>query len=389
LSALVVTLAYVMSLNNVVIRPQNWSWLPFMVTLILLRRYADRQLQAKWLWSLPVLMVFWVNVHGAFVLEIVLIGAFCVGEALAAVLKLPAALPWPKIKVLMWVGLCTGLAILVNPLGFGIFGYVMNLMGDQPSQTLIMEWQSPTPEGIANTVFFVSIIFLMMAVWYTSYRPRPTQVLLLLGFLWLAWSGVRYVIWFALSAMPLFAEALKAIVKQRRWLVSSQKNLLNLCLGVLIFVPVLFVQPWFPGLDVSSLPEAYRGLVWQETDVGAFLSVRTPIGASEYLNAHPGGNLFNEMGYGSYFIWANPEQQIFIDPRVELYPYEQWEDYVKITHGVHYQTLFEKYGIDRVVLDIALQEDLMLSLMEDSAWQQVYADDYAQVWALCPGSFCE
>lgn len=390
LAAFVVAVAYVMTLNNVVIRPQNWSWLPFVATLMLLSRYAGGQLPAKWLWVLPAMMLFWVNVHGAFVLELVLIGAFFAGEVVTALLKLPDALSWPKIRWLAIIGVATLLATLVNPLGAGIFGYVMNLMDDQPSQTLIMEWQPPTPQGIANSVFFVTVLVLLVLLWMTPRRPRPTQVLLLAGFLWLAWSGVRYVIWFGLVAMPLLAEVVAAVVGQRRWLVgTAAKNLLNVLIGLLVFVPVLFVQPWFPGFDVTFLPETYQALVWRDTDIGPYLSVRTPIAVTEYLEAHPGGRLFHEMAYGSYFIWALPAQGVFIDPRVELYPYEQWQDYIHIVNGVRYNKILDEYGVDRLVLDVEYQKELLLSLTDDPTWQQVYADDYSEVWAKCPGPFCE
>ncbi len=56
------------------------------------------------------------------------------------------------------------------------------------------------------------------------------------------------------------------------------------------------------------------------------LSTLTPVSAAEYLRGNPGGKLFNDMGYGSYLIWAVPEQKVFMDPRIELYPLQQWLD---------------------------------------------------------------
>jgi len=378
LAAPAVAIAGLMSLNNLIVRPQIWSWLPFMIFYILLSRYAAGQLSRKWLLLCPLLMVFWVNVHGAFVLGPVLLGAFFVGEGIRAALRGSGALPWRDVG---WLGIITVASVLmtaVNPQFVGIYGYVLDLMTDRPSQGLIVEWQSPTPGGIANTVFFVSILLLLLILAYSRYRPTPTESLLLVGFLWLAWSGQRYVVWFGMVAMPILSQALREMLPSRYLSAPAVRNKLNLVLAVLIWVPVLMVQPWF--VEQSPLPQTYWELVLQGVEPGPLLAVETPVGAAEYLRAHPGGHLFNEMGYGSYLIWAIPDQGVFIDPRVELYPYEQWLDYVRIGRGIRYNELLAEYGVDRVLLNIDRQEELSHALAGDVAWNKEYEDQYAQIW---------
>ncbi len=114
--------------------------------------------------------------------------------------------------------------------------------------------------------------------------------------------------------------------------------------------------------------------------MGPLVGVETPVKAVEYLRAHPGGRLFNEMGYGSYLIWALPEQKVFVDPRVELYPYELWLDYIRISRAARYNELLRRYGIDRVLIDKVLQEELVRALEEDPQWEKEYEDERAQVW---------
>jgi hypothetical protein len=86
----------------------------------------------------------------------------------------------------------------------------------------------------------------------------------------------------------------------------------------LLFVPFVLVQPWW--IERLPLPESYREQVLMDTPEGPLLTVRTPVGAAEYLRQNPGGKLFNEMGYGSYLIWALPEQGVFIDPARRAVP---------------------------------------------------------------------
>jgi hypothetical protein len=250
-------------------------------------------------------------------------------------------------------------------------------MTDKPSQGLIEEWQSPTPSGIANTAFFILILIVLLVLVYSHYRPTPTEMLLIAGFLWLAWSGQRYVVWFGIVAMPILAKAIASLpVKKPSF--QPQHNWLNGLIAVLLCIPLLAVQPWF--VEQLPLPAVYRTMIWRDIPDGPLVDVETPVKAADYLRTHPGGNLFNEMGYGSYLIWALPGQQVFIDPRVELYPFEQWQDYIRISRGTRYNELLAKYGADRILLNAALQKELVTALQDDPLWRLEYEDERAQVW---------
>lgn len=377
IAALAILLLYVMTLNNLTLRPQNWSWLPFMLTFILLSRFADGCLKRGWLLLIPLLMTFWVNIHGSFVLSPGLVGIFFLGEGLRWRLKQPGSRSRGDLAWLAGIGLLTALATLANPRGAGIFSYVLGLMTDQPSQTLIAEWQSPTLDGIPNTAFFASTLLLLLALIYTRQRPSPTNMLLTLAFLWLAWSGQRYIIWYAAVVMPLLAQAISKLPNPLPRL-TSPRSWANALLCLLMMAPALLAQPWF--IENLPLPQAYWTLVQRGSNEGPLLSADTPTAAVEYLKANPGGNLFNEMGYGSYLIWAVPQQGVFIDPRVELYPYQQWQDYVQISHALNYNTLLAKYGADRILLDVALQPELASALADNPAWRLEYADEFTQIW---------
>jgi hypothetical protein len=125
--------------------------------------------------------------------------------------------------------------------------------------------------------------------------------------------------------------------------------------------------------------------VLRGSPAGPLLGIETPVAATNYLNSHPGGHLFNEMGYGSYLIWADPKQGDFIDPRVELFPYDQWMDYIKVNNGANsYNEILARYGADRILLDKKLQPDLASALINDQQWNLEYDDQYAQIWSKVP-----
>ncbi len=327
-------------------------------------------------------MVFWVNVHGSFILGMILIGICFTGETIRSFLHLEGHRSWREVGWIGAVGLLAVLAMLINPQGTGIIQYVIRLMTDQPSQTLIVEWQSPNPRDLGSLFFFISLLILITVWAYKQYRPTPTETLMILAFLWLAFSGVRYVVWYGMAAMPVLARSMKNIVNGITWSTPPTRNLLNLAIAVVFFVPVAMLQPWW--IEGVPLPGGYWNRVWKGSLPGPLLSIQTPVRAAQYLKQHPGGKLFNEMGYGSYLIWALPEQRVFIDPRVELYPYDLWLDYIKISNGVHYASLLEKYGADRLLLDVETQSELINSLEINPLWEREYADPYTQIWHKTP-----
>jgi len=314
ISAIALALACGMSINNLLLRTQIWAFLPFMITFSLLSRYQDNKLNRYWLLGCPAVMIFWVNVHGSFILGLAIMGIALAGSIIDYILT---ANKTPQKSNIFWLAGITGLsilAVLINPRFSSIISYVVKLLTDPPSQNLIEEWQSPTPTGVANTVFFISIIIILIGLTYSRNRSSFSKILMLLSFLWLAWSGQRYVIWYGMVAMPLLAELIVDL-PIRKPVLRATKNSVNIIIAILIFIPVIFVQPWF--VERFPLPDSYLIQVQNDPVIGPLMSRHTPIDAARYLQANPGDRLFNELGYGSYLIWAAPGIPVFIDPRVE------------------------------------------------------------------------
>jgi hypothetical protein len=381
LAALAALLAASMTINNLATRTQNWSWVPFSLYLLILGAYVDGQVRRRALLALPLMMAFWVNVHGAFVLGLALVVIVAGGETLRRLFKQPRALGWDRLGALYLAGVATAAATLLNPIGPAIFGYVAKLANNTSNQMLVSEWQPPTPRGLAGMIFFASILALLVAFALARRRPTLTDLLLVCAFLWLAWGGQRHVVWFGMAAMPLLAQSLAAphsplLRPERPARLVLPSTLLTLALlGVLVAV-----QPAFkPGL---GLPQPYKQLFADLPGAPELFSADTPVAAAEYLRAHPGGRLFNEMGYGSYLDWAlYPTMQVFVDPRIELYPLDLWQDYVAIGDARDYNALLVgKYNVTRALLDSKIQPRLAAALAADAGWEREYADQRAVIY---------
>jgi len=378
IAGFVLLFACAMSTNNTIVRPQFWAWIPFAIFYIFLSRFVDGQLNPKWLLLFPLIMAFWVNAHGSFILGIVLLGIFFVGEGIRKLLKMSGAMEWQGLGWIALSGALTFLATLINPRFVSIYFYVNKLMTDKSVQKLTIEWQSPTPHDYASIIFYISILIMIGFLVYSPRRLTPTELLLIVSFLWLAWGGVRYVVWFGMVGMTVLAGPIRACIKKPSWLAVPPKNTLNLVIAIILVIPAIIAQPWI--ISKIPLPKGYAKFVINDPKIGPLLYKYTPIGAAEYLKQNPGGKLFNEMSFGSYLIWYVPEQGVFADTRTELYSYDFWMDYIKINDGIRSMELLDKYGANRVLLNPTEDEELLYLLGKNSSWKLEYSDDVSQIW---------
>lgn len=375
-----------LSFDNWNVRPQSYAFPLFVGFLAILTEY--RLGRSNRLWLLPLLMALWVNIHGTFVLGLALIGftgAGLVLEALrrapdadgaaepdpgahrsrrAALFGLRAARPLPALVPLIAWGAATALAVLCNPRGLGVLGYVRNLVGSNAVTTLVTEWAPPTIRDAGGVIFFLFLIGCGAVLIYARRRPDPTDLLLFGAFLWLALGAVRNIVWFGFVATPLLAAQTATLLAPPRAVRRPAGSpALN---AVLIGVLLLLLALGLPWVKPALLPPS----------VGALLMEDTPVAAVAAMRAQPDrpAHLFHAMGYGSYLIWAAPEQKVFIDPRIELYPYDQWRDYINLGQANNVAELLNKYDIDGLLLSKSEQAPLIAAMRADPAWRLRYED---------------
>jgi hypothetical protein len=333
---------------------------------------------------LPALEVFWVNVHGSFILGIAVMLGTIVGEIIGRLRADQRALDVPALRWLGVVALLEMVAALANPRGADIVSYVQALVGNG-SVRMLAEWSPPVPGSVVSNVFFGSVLLMLVAIAFARQRPTVTDVLIVSGLVWLAWSAQRNVLWFGIAAMPVLAQCLGSGKLLPGSVTRNPRSpgqptpriapLANGLLAILIAAPLILAQPWL----VRTLPEAYLSRMLAPP-APPLLSTDTPVAAGEYLARNPGGHLFNEMGYGSYLIWAVPGQKVFADPRVELFPAKLWADYLAASRGNETTTVLDRYGVDRVLLSRAGQAPLAAALAQEPGWSLEYVDAWSEIW---------
>lgn len=359
------------------VRPQAIS---FLIGVIFLYAIYAYQRKPKFIWLLvfPFGMIVWVNSHGTYIIGIVLIGIWLFDEMWKIFAK-RKFIGREAFKPLWAPAISFSLAIavgLLNPLRFGIFSYLWTMLGNPINQQFILEWAPPSFDSPIGSLFFPALLFIALIFAVSPRRPNSFELILFTVFSFLAITTTRGVIWFALFTAPVLAHHSGEIISQYSRKKTEIKtrggfwwlNFAILCFLILLSVAVL---PWFR----KSLPLVNRS--------EKVISEETPIQAVEYLLAKTSpGNLFNDMAFGSYLIWAaQPEYKVFVDPRVELYDPEIWYDYRIILRAEPgWDEKLEKYQVQTLMLDPIYQEPLILALEESDLWNMIYKDDAALIF---------
>ena len=322
-AAFAVVLATAMASTIVTPRPQIFAWLPCALTSVVLARYVRGELRARALALLPPLILVWVNVHGSFVLGLLLIAAYIIGETVAVVQQLPGALPGSRLHWLYLVAAATTAATLLNPLGWQVYSYVNALVSNPAIRAFVTEWQPPRPSSFAGVVVYGSSLLVLGALWRWR-GVRISDAPLVIGLMAMAFSSVRHVIWYAIVAAPILVSLLPASTRDGALQPATQRGRrgsrsapvqrqpapvpiplsqhwkpIHTLVAALLLVPLILVQPWLKPL--LPWPASYRAQFADLPQAPLLASADTPVAAAEHLAQTPcAGRLYNELGAGSY-----------------------------------------------------------------------------------------
>lgn len=378
-----VLLAALIGWNNWTLRPQTLALVPGALFAVALGEYLANRIYARWLAALPLCMLVWVNSHGSFMLGLALLGLAWLATALEICSKPADRQLWRRLRDMNIAGAATLIAVLLNPLGINIFGYVLGMLSNQALHNWFIEWQPPRNDLARDfTGFWFYIMLLGLAVLLACgpRRPSLTALLWYCGLAWLGISGLRYAMWFSLLLIPLLAERLGWLLKPR---VSTPVSK-SLVLGYTMVACCLIIAtlPWFqPGRYLQTNQHIFASS-------GAYrllLSDATPIAATEWLAQNPQpGNFWTDMTYTSYTIWRLPDKQMFADLRVELFPLAIWEDYYTIAQGgQNTLAMIDRWQISHLLLDPNNHTALYSLLLRTPGWCEVFKDSRTVIIARC------
>ncbi len=360
-AALVLLLATLVSFDNWLLRPQIYA-LPLFVGFVWALE-AYRRGKARALWTLPVLMIIWVNTHGSFVLGV----ALCILTLIGQIVEKPTRQVLADAKNLIAVTFTVALAMLCNPRGVGVLFYVIKMLND-PSNRFSAEWLSPSPRNGSEALFFAFALWVFISLIYARQRPSRTDVVLIVAFFWLAITSGRYIIWFPIIAFTPLVLALsdRATAPKIPRLETLLSRRINAILALFLWLMLLPLLPmWKPTLGLPP-------------QIGQLTSEETPIRAVQVLAGLPDSqrpqHLWHNAPTGSYLTWQLPDQRVWIDTRFEFYPPQQWRDYLQLASGKNVTDLTRKYEIDGWLVDRKVERGLLQVLAANQQWREIHRD---------------
>jgi hypothetical protein len=350
-AALLTLGAFIVAAPALALRPQLIAMALFAVTLLLV---AERREHPRRLWLVPLIALVWANVHGSFFLAPAVLGLACLAD-------IDDRAPTRHLALL--VAAATALACCFTPFGPAVWVYAAGLGANPDVTRRISEWQPTTLRDVQGVLFYSSA--LVVAAFLARHgRVVPWPTLLWLAFFFVIGAyAVRGIAWWPLGAVAAVAALLEPAPRGAEApAVAPAFRIVNAGVAVAIVVACIVALPfWRPVDSGTGSPQGTLSLA--------------PSGITTTLAsvAKPGDRILNPQPWGSWFEFAVPDATVAIDSRIELFPTQVWDEYVRITAGVEgWEGTLDRWGVTLAVASVAdpgLRERLIAA-----GWTEIYVD---------------
>lgn len=326
------------------VRVQEFTMLFFVLFLIIIHKYNKTKNYYLLLWF-PALMYFWVNLHGGFLLGMVLL-FFWVGVKVLEIifqkmpifsfLKFDSVLSFKEIAIFFSIACLTVVPTFFTPYGLELYSF----LGDYANTfytKIIQEWLPIYffPFEYWKFVYillFVVLFFLALIFsWSKDFRKKYLQnkfdlwqLACVVVFLYMAFNTRRHFPLFFIVSFPVLVTYFNEHWPIKMdWLFDFAKN--KLLISYLLLCSVLLFAILLLKTNFTNDPFSNKD----------FCRI-FPCESVNFIKNNKelaGKKIFNDYGWGGYMIWTWPEKQLFIDGRLPQYKYgrhtilEEYDDF--------------------------------------------------------------
>jgi hypothetical protein len=320
--------------------------------------------------SLPALQILWANLHGGFV----------VGILLSLIRLVSAGLRRPRARVLLAAAAlppALAAASCLNPYGPRLYALVWKF-SDPVFRRAIVEWKSPFDGRFAaSPIFWCYLVWLaaaaIVAVRLALRRGKTAPALTVLAFGAMSALSRRHISLLAILTAPLFglavADALASLARRRR-------------------AAVVAASWGGPALVLALAALAARGLLAGSaaTPRPGLIARNIPVEALEVMRGQGlSGRVFTTVGMGSYVTWRGwPALTTSIDSRLEVFGGGFLAEHLAAARDAErFGSFAEAHPFDFALLPwrLATVRGALTSLDGDPGWALIYFDDVAALYA--------
>jgi hypothetical protein len=377
---LLILLAVSASTIHLFARPHIASWLFVWLWFVILDRGESDATSSRALYWLPILMVFWVNLHGGFVLGIVLLVCFWAGALLES-FQLPDGLAKiavrQRARILGVVGFLTLVASLVNPHGFRLHQHIFAYLTNRFLMDHVDEFQSPDFHLAAQKCFLALVALAVITFARNPERPKMSHLTVLVFAVYAGLYASRNLpvasILLALIIGPKLSTVIKELWRKRAGPGSFLARASELQ-GELRW------HLW-PSVAIIAMFAicALGGRVGTRTILNPhFESVRFPVDAVDAIAEDQSQDpILCPDSWGGYLIFRLwPRTKVVVDDRHDLYGQAVLQKYltaVRVERG--WNQVLEDWNVRRILMPSG--SALANMLREAPDWHVTHEDSTA------------
>jgi hypothetical protein len=354
-------------------RPHVFSILLSVIWCHCLNRYQSDN-RKVFVACFPVLMLLWVNLHGGFIIGLVLLGIYFGSNWLSSLTAKPD-MSWAfrkRAKTLLLILLGCVAICFFNPSGLDILLFPIRITSDRFFMDHVTEFLSPDfHEPIA---FKYMLLLLIGALAMSPSKLNFIDTISTILLFYMALYSARHISLFAIILAPVLLGALIDVIGRlsepfSTWYMTRKRNLLAIDRNLKAYV-------WPTASFVMVLTLVATGLISFRFDDKKF-----PVRAVEFLQrAKIPGNMFNDDEFGDYMIYAAwPTYRVFMDGRSDMYGEKLGRDYLRIANvAPGWKQTLKKYEIRWIIFNT--DSALTAAVKDQPDWQAIYSDPVATIF---------
>lgn len=314
--AVLFSLLVALVISSGTIGPRMQTLTLLFTSLILLILESDKR-EPRWqlLAILPVLILLWSNLHGAFVVGLVVQTFYMFGDLVRR--GQGNERHWAARLLALLTSIA---ASLLNPNGFEQLIYPLTFLRRNTFTAVIAESARPDFSHPASIVFFVSLAVLIFAMCRRWRTISTEDFCVVAAFTFLALQQVRHLALWAVAVTPILASFVDAMLREGKRDAGAERpkshrpNLDKALMGIVVASYLLLIVRYLRPQRLAEIEVArYPG--------AALASLSDPL-------VH---NIFNTYEWGGYILWKTPGRRVFIDGRADtVYDDDVLLDYLQV-----------------------------------------------------------
>ncbi len=333
--------------------------------------FREREGQTWSYWALPCLFCVWANLHGSFLLGLVVLGVHVACDVVIVKIR-GTALPrrWFAFAASFFASVA---ATFVNPFTYHVYLEATKHFGN-PMLTYVIEWQSPDFSETVGMVFIAYTLLLAFGFFTRRQLADLPWIVIACVTFYLAVSSRRHVPVFLVLTLPVAA----SVIRDLRFRV---EGFARTSLVVAVMIGVF-------GIAIFERRGEFLNL-WRNP-IGSYCAYgpKCSEGVMQYLLRQPPvGHGFTFYDWGGYLIGNGVHTKVFIDGRMHLWErgdYRPMEDY-RAMYVMSDLDAFERHRFDWVLVptnskfmkELVAYRSPWTGLSTDEAWAVAYRDDKA------------